>query len=290
MNKITNILKLGLIMLIPSYSNAQLLNIRIGSDALVEDAIKDAIVIVESSYCIQDVETNQKYGRNGKSYFNNLQFLGCKTNKGIIVSEKAVTPWSVDNLFNKYRNDSKYRPLLDNTLTVQNQTDSKTDTFNIESDVQFNRDSMLVCFNMGSGNTEGLTLTVNDKAIANWIVWIKGCENKENDEKKGLEYYIVKQTIDLSEGKTVVNTPRPGNTYLGGLYVSAKVLSVGLVEFSLSGLVVDNFGKWIVEPIKDDFILKKEDNQKDIKSPDNNISDDVLTPVKEKKEKKKKKK
>lgn len=290
MNKIKLILCFAVLMVVYPSAHAQLLNVRIGFDALVEEAIKDAVVVVESNYCIQDVKTNQKYGRNGKSHFNILQFLGCKTDKGVIVSEKVIHPWDVDGLFDKYRNNSKYRPLLDSTLVVRSLPTDKNDTIKIALDLSFNNDSRVICVNAGGSTVDGLMVSVDNSNTVNWIVWIKNSTNKDLNNRSDLEYSIVKRTIDFAIGDVVVDTPNSFNSYLGGLYISAKVVSVGLVEFSLSGFAIEKSGKWIVEPVNSEvFAMSTSDVGKEINTPELNDPDDSLTPVKEKDKEKKKK-
>lgn len=283
MKKIRIILVLWLLMAIQAV-NAQLLNVRIGSDALVEDAIKDAIVIVESNYCIQDTETNQKYGRNDESYFNVIHFLGCKTDRGIIISEKAVEPWSVDKLFDRYRDNNKYQPILDNTMIVRNLTGGKNGTINAETDLRFNADSTLVCSNVRDSGIDKLMLTVDNKMSINWIVWIKQAADKKIDGKIDLEYLIIKKTIDFSD-ENVIDAPNTTDTYIGGLYISARVVNVGLVEFSLSGFVIGNLGKWIVKSVNDDLFTKNKEPHTDVATPERNTPEDNLTPMKEKRKK-----
>lgn len=268
--------------------NAQLLNVRIGSDALVEDAIKDAVVIVESDYCILDTESNQKYGRHNGSYFNVVHFLGCRTDKGVITTGKAVEPWSVDKLFDKYRNDSKYRPLLGNTMTVRYLTGNKNESVDTEADLRFNGDSTLVCSKVEDSGTDGLIVDADDKKSVNWIVWIKQAADKKIDEDIDLEYSIVKRTIDTSDKNRVIETPNSTDEYLGALYVSAKVVSVGLVKFSLSGFIIDKLGKWVVEPVGNAFSSENEEPRTEVSTPENNAAEDVLTPMKGKKKKTKK--
>lgn len=285
MFKIKYTLCFAALMVVSAAASAQLLDVRIGSDALVEDAIKGAVVIVESSYCIQDVTTDQKYGRNNKTYFNRFQFLGCKTENGIIVSEKVIHPWDVDALFDKYRNDGLYRPVLDNVLTVRSLLSEKEDTVSIASNLSFNNDSTVICVNIGDNSVDGIPVSVDNENIVNWIVWIKNPADKEYDDLSDLEYIIVKKTIDFST-ENIVDTPPSSNSYLGGLYVSAKVISVGLVEFSLSGFIIETSGRWTVEPIGDKtFTISKKDKDKEV-----DTSDDGLTPVKDKGKKNKKRK
>ena len=282
MFRINHILCFAALMVISASASAQLLDVRIGSDALVEDAIKDAVVIVESSYCIQDVTTGQKYGRNNKTYFNRLQFLGCKAENGIIVSEKVIHPWNVDVLFDKYRNDGLYRPVLDNVLTMHSLLSEEVDTVNVASNLSFNNDSTVIYANTGDSYVKGIPVSVGNENIVNWIVWIKNPADKEQDDIADLRYTIVKKTIDFSIGNTV-DTPPSSNSYLGGLYVSAKVVSVGLVEFSLSGFLIEGSGKWIVMPIDDKtFAMSKRNGYKENDTPGDNNPDDSLTPLREK--------
>ena len=289
MDKFSHILCFVVLMLIQSSAYAQqLLNVRIGSDALVEEAIKDAIVVVESKYCIQDTKSNQKYGRNGMSYFNTLDFLGCKTDKGVIISEKALTPWVADNLFDKYRDNNKYRPLLDSTLVVRSLQIDTIQQIDITTDLSFNKDNTLICARVGRSRTDGLMVSTDDNEAINWIVWIRKSSKNESKESSNFEYNIIKKTVEFTKGAIIVDTPNSINSFIGGLYISAKVVSIGLVEFSLSGFLIENSGKWMIEPINVNTFLSDNEDL-DLTSPVTNDSDDSLTPVKENSKEEKKK-
>lgn len=271
-------------------SHAQLLNVRIGSDALVEEAIKGAVVMVESKYCVQDVETKQKYGRNEKPYFNTVCFLGCRTDNGVITSAQSLTPWTDDNLFDKYRNNNKYRPLLDSTLVVQSVQIDTVQHIDISAGLLFNNDSTIICTGINKNRADGLMVATDDNDATNWIVWIKKSSKNESKESSNLEYNIIKKTVEFAKGDVAIDTPNSANSYIGGLYISAKVVSVGLVEFSLSGFIIEDSGKWIIKPVNTRTFSSDKENQ-EIASQAPSDSDDSLTPVKENgKEKKKKSK
>lgn len=288
MNKLRHILYLVVIAFMQTPAYAQLLNVRIGSDALVEDAIKDAIVVVESKYCIQDVKSGQKYGRNDKPYFNTITFLGCKTDKGVITSETTIKPWTVDNLFDKYRDNNKYRPLLDSTLVIRSLPIDTAQTIDLAKGLTFNNDTTLICVGINS-RIDGLTISTNDSDVTNWIVWIKESLKNDSKESSNFEYNIIKKSVEFSKGAVVIDTPNSTNSYVGGLYISAKVISVGLVEFSLAGIIEENSGKWMIEPIYVNTFPADNENIDVTTSPVSNDSDEDLTPVNEKNKEKKKK-
>lgn len=273
-----------------SYASAQLFNVRLGSDALVEGAIKDAVVMVESRYCIQDVETNQKYGRNGKPYFNTIGFLGCKTDKGLVTCEKILTPWTEDNLFDKYRDNNKYRPLLDSTLVVRSVQVDTVQHMDITTGLLFNNDSTLVCAGMEKNRADGLVTASDDTNATNWIIWVKQSSKNESKESSNFEYTIIKKSIEFTKENVVIDTPNSATPFIGGLYVSAKVVSVGLVEFSLSGFIIEDSGRWVIKPINTNTFSSDSDKEEpEISSSVQNDSDDSLTPVKENEKEKKKK-
>lgn len=290
MNKFIYTLSLVMLMCIQSSAHAQLLNVRIGSDALVEEAIKDAVVMIESKYCVQDVETNQKYGRNGKPYFNTIGFLGCRTDKGVITSERVLTPWTEDKLFDKYRDDSKYRPLLDSTLVVQSVQIDTVQHIDITTGLIFNNDSTLICTGTEKNRADGLMMATDNNDATNWIVWIKKSSKNASKDSPDFEYNIIKRSIEFTTGEVVIDTPNSANPFIGGLYISAKVVSVGLVEFSLSGFIIEDSGRWVIKPVNTNTFSSDKEVQ-EITSQAPSGLDDNLTPVKENgKEKKKKSK
>lgn len=290
MNKYNYIFCLILLLITHTSANSQLLNIKIGSDALVEDAIKDAIILVESRYCIQDIESDQKYGRNGDSYFNKISFLGCKTEKGILTSSQAMKPWEVDKTYNKYRDNSKYRALLDSTLIIRSLPIDTTQSIDISSNLVFNNDSTLICIGIADNIKESMAFSTVDKGATNWIVWVLESTNENSKDSQLFEYNIVKRTIDFSKDKGSLDIPSSTNPVVGAIYLNANVVSVGLIEFCLSGFAIDKSGEWIIVPVDSNSFPTITDKEDDILLPyDKNDSNDSLTPIKEiNKEKKKK--
>lgn len=290
MNKFIRTFLVALLMLTHTSVFAQLLNVRIGSDALVEEAIHDAVVLVESRYCIQDVETDKKYGRYGKPYFSTVRFLGCKTDKGIITSAQALTPWNVDSQFNNYRNNNKYRPLQDSTLYVRVFPTDTIQAIDISSNFHFNGDSSLVCVGNKSCSANALMLSAEADSATNWIVWLKESKDSESEDSPIFEYNVVKKTIKFVNGEAIIDAPNSANPPFGALYISAKIVCVGMVEFSLSGLALENFRKWVLIPVNNNTfgdINDIEPNAAVSQSPDN--LEEGLTPVEDNSKGKKKK-
>lgn len=258
MNKYFYVLSLITFMLFQLPADAQLLNIKFGSDALVESAIKDAVVVVESKYYIRDTETNQKYGREGKPYFNTVDFLGCKTDKGVITNAKVLCPWNADKMYDKYIENPKYQPQLDNMLVARSVAGDTIVSIDLNSNIVFDSDSVLICAVDVENRADGLSLSSGDNESINWIVWVN---KSTEDESTEMEYYIYKQTVDLTNGAATIENKIPANSFLGGLYIKAKVVSIGLVEFSLSGFIVNKDGRWIVEPVNADTLLPDNRNK-----------------------------
>lgn len=260
--------------------SAQLLNVRIGSDALVEDAIRDAVVLVESRYCIQDVETDKRYGRYGKPYFNKVLFLGCRTSKGLITNAQVISPWNVDKQFDNYRKNNKYRPLQDSTLLVHVFPVDTIQPIAISSNFCFSSDSTMICVGDRSRSSNCLILSDVDDSTTNWIVWVKINKDSESDGAPIFEYNIVKKTIKLTNGEALIDAPSSDNPPIGGLYISAKIVRVGVVEFSLSGFILEDFGKWMLLPVNvSTFECANDIVADDTVSQSPNNPDESLTPV-----------
>lgn len=282
MNKNKLILSFLLLVFVQFLGYSQLLNLKMGSDALVEEAIKDAIVLVDVKYCIQEKETGQKYGRNGEQYFNHITTVGCKTDKGIVMSKASIEPWSEDRLFDKYRNNDKYEPVLEGTLAVNSTQNDSVETLKVPEKLIFNNDSTLVCIGNGEERIDGLTLSEENNNNINWIVWLKKSESKDSKGSAVLDYTITKKTVEFSNSGISIDAPNFSSSYLGGLYVSAKVVSVGLVEFDLTGFIVEESGKWKLEPVNFGLASATQDGKtKEIETPSENGEDGDLTPVKD---------
>ncbi len=270
--------------------NAQLLNIRIGSEALVEEAVKEAMFVVESTYYIENQETGQKYGRGGKPYFNLQKTLACKGGNGFIMDSSILKPWANDPQFDKYRNDKKYKPVLNDTLVVKSISGSSCQKLPVDGKRIFVSDSALVSIEPAE-KSDGLSFSADSTGL-NWIVWIKADNNGSDNEN--YSYSVVKKAIDFwKKPRAIVECPDSKSEYLGGIYVTAKAISVGVVDFSLTGFLFKDNRIWFVAPIGDNTFESRpaqEESKAPVVEEGTDGTDDTLTPLTDKKSKSKKKK
>lgn len=271
-------------------AGAQLLNVKLGSDALVEEAVRDAIVVAQSEYCLEDKADGQRYGRSDNSYFNRVDFIGCKTEDGVVVGGEVLFPWLSDPDFDKYRNSTKYAPALLDSLTLTTLDGTRIEQIPMSGVTALSGDSLLVA--VPTPNPAGLAPGKANPAGLNWIVWVR--EGKEVEGGGSLELSAMKRTVDFDAyGNASVDMPA-GPKCLGGIYVGANVIAPGVVEFSLLGFVMPGAsGKAAVYPVSNDFdteiVIVDEDaeGQEIIEAAPDEDDESELKPLEEKKPSKK---
>ena len=259
-------------------ADAQFINVKLGTDMLIEDAVKDAIVLVETSYCIQDKETGQKYGRNGNSIFNSDVFFACKTSTGVMTEANAMTPWENDPAFDKYRNDSKYQPVLSDSVIIKTLKGEKVCATTIGKKQDEGSDNKLAFF--PCKGAKGLKLAADNPTEFNWIIWVK--EKNESEEGSSYELSVVKKTIEKTGGTPAkVEMPVYETNYFGGIYVTANVIETGTIEFTLDGLIIGDKDDWKLYSLNGKNLPKEKTKpaKPAIKEPVGATPDDELTPV-----------
>lgn len=207
-----------------------LFNKKIATEEILSQAVRPALVAVEVPYCVEDVESGLKYGRNGEAHFNVVTFLGCRTDLGLILPAVAARPWTHDAAYDKYRSDERYRPVL----TADTLTGS------------FSPDSILICMSLPEGEP---ALNVSDSVSSSFgcIVWAR--EKKGEDGGEMLELTVKRENLGFEEGSTPVAAPGNDDSYIGGVYLTGRVKGVGIVEFVLSGLATPDEDGWKVNPV-----------------------------------------
>lgn len=232
-------------------SSAQLLNIRIGSDPLIEDAVKGAFYIAESKYFIKDVNSGQKYGRGGKTYFNQSKALACRTSDGFFMVSSALQPWNDDPQFAKYKSNDNFEPVLNDTIDFVSLDGKNQCAVLLNDNVESFEDNQIVCVG-DTVRSDGLSIS-SETSELNWIIWVK----ETND---GYTFSIIKKTLDLTQhGPVMLDNPDMDKNVLGGIYISANVINVGMVDFSISGFMVKEGRKWKVLPVNES--LKNNENE-----------------------------
>ena len=210
---------------------------------MVEDAVKNGIVLIRQDYQLSDTITKQRYGLNHEANFGSQYSIAVKIEKGLSVSNRFVTPWDYDDNYTPYR-DSQYIPVMSNTqcrsLQDSNYVEFKYRPENIiaiKDSAVYQVDSLVhpgrgfLC-NRETGEKEG------------WIVWLY-VSDSANLAKENISMVTYRQKVTIKEGlhNYSFKQPEVNGQVLGGLYVYPQNTTIGTLEFLFVGLLIPNSGE-----------------------------------------------
>lgn len=254
---------------------------------LVEEAIKNGIIIVRQSYQLEDTVSHQRFGRYGNEEFGKTYSLGIKVDGGIVLNKKAVHPWEYDENFTRYQ--ASHRP-------INIKTEIKELKDSIFSNVKFNVDSIsseapvaiLLDSLTFAGN--GFEVSSYSRLTEGWIVWItSSTEIQYCDSVTVSAPLIYKKKIEFNTDSISypVDLPQTLNKVWGGIFLVPEQTQIGQLTFNLAGVLIDcPNGEWILFPIKEEPIIEVSQNVGEELTP--SPSTPIESDKKNKKNKKKK--
>lgn len=220
---------------------------------MVEDAVKDGIILVRQYYQLKDTTVHpvQYYGRNNQADFGMSLSLGILFENGYLSGIEAFNPWMQDDNFIEFKN-SKYVPVL-----------SRTEFRTFSS---FHFDSLQIC-NEIIPLQEGHIFMPKDSLFASkgftcnkdigkqecWLVWITSQEEFRN-ESDSLNLALTTYRIDITveKGNSIYNIPSPPfkKNIIGGFLISPVVTAIGNISFRLVALLEKKQDEWQAVLIK----------------------------------------
>lgn len=232
------------------YSHGQLFAPRNVALDWIEKAVTPALFIFNQSYQIRDKKTGELYGRYGHQEFGGLSSLGIQISQGIILTDKALTPWIYDQNFKKYKD--KYEPVL--FKSTYKRLDSTTETpleLSNVSEITL-QDSILHEFSLTEFHNEGLVIDTVAGRKEGWVVIITNDSIRNNSARYSCQ--IIKKEFEIKPevSKFEVDVLHSSNSVVGGLYLVPSVSKMGVLEFRLGGVLVNKNTKWeIICPFAD---------------------------------------
>lgn len=229
-------------------AEAQIFNFafRSNNQQILEDALKGAFVSIIQSYELCDSATNERFGREGKSYFSRIPFLGIETTNGLITENRIITPWQLDEDFKKY--EGKYIPVL--TESTFEALDSETQ-FRLNAPALINSENSrqlngFVCFNDSTEQTQGLEVDSTAGLKNGWVIWVSSTKNNEDGN---IKLCPIRRDIEISEEGTPINieAPTDEDTIIGGIYVIPVQKKIGQVNLLISGVLYSSDDEWQIK-------------------------------------------
>ncbi len=218
---------------------------------IIEDAVKDGIVVVQQDYKLQNTETGEFFGLNGNRYFGRTYSLAVKCTGGYYLGRAALTPWEYDRYFDKYRNDPKYRGVISTT-----QYCAVADTLyrTLDSDGQLRHELPGGYFckvdDKAAFGGQGFVADTSSTRTDGWIVLLTARKPLTGKQDNPLSFICYRQQIEFEpDQEHCAITPVAVDEVVGGLYIRTQITGIGQITMSLVGLVHVEKDKWTVDKL-----------------------------------------
>lgn len=242
---------------------------------LVEQAVKNGIVIVRQSYQLEDTVSHQRYGRYGNEEFGKTYSLGIKVDGGIVLDKKAFRPWVYDQNFTRYQ--ASHRPVnIKTEIRELNDSVFSVAKFNIDSVSSENPATFLPDSLTFAGN--GFEPSSYSKPTEGWLVWItSSAEIQYCDSVPISPPMIYRKQIEFNADSTSypVESPQTASKVWGGIFVVPEQTQIGQLTFKLAGTLIDDSNDgWKLFPLKEEPITEVSQNVGEELTPTQNSPDE----------------
>lgn len=214
-----------------------------GELKLLRLTLTPSIFLSRQSFQVSDKKTGDLYGLNNKDEFGTEISLGIKVKNGFVLTDRAVRPWEHNAKFETYRNDYNPVPYMSEYSEVGE--NAKYDTLDIsQSKMKELLSTSLYFQTSDSFLGKGLTVDFTKGTKDGWIVWVCIDNGADLNKTSQVELISYSKTIDVEETSHIDLDAPDGKEILGGIYVVPNNKSIGELEFCVSGIIVENKGKW----------------------------------------------
>lgn len=236
--------------------------LKMGENQLVEETVKDAFVLVNTYYALQ-TDKGKRYGRDMHDYFGNCCYVGYSLSGGYITTADALTPWENDENYDVFRDDSKYTPvLLDSIMIRVCDGEGKLRGCVSNENVLF-EELGVVRLQPNPSEQHILFGTQQENGKRGWLVFAMIPKEKKGlmDRKSVLSFTT--KVMSVTENGMIVDEPqRNKETIVGGMFVVPQIKQTGLVEFQVKGFLVKNSDKkWKLVNYEDKWFPTIKDNE-----------------------------
>lgn len=213
---------------------------------LISAAVDSSLCIVRQDYILKD-SNNNAYGWQNKDYFGRTYQLGVITGKQIWVDKKTATPWAMDNIYDRYKNNDTIKPELSQVaVRFLPGTGFRNVTYRINNS--------MTDFASYPLETERITIpnVKRSKRGDGWLVVVHSREDITQKEECALEYTIYMPNITFAEGanEAVVQKMPVKEKIIGGVYYTYQVRA-GQVQFFVAGILRKKGSGWVIESLPD---------------------------------------
>ena len=268
------IILVSIISLLCISGRSQMVFGKLGTEALVEDAVKDGFLLVGTQYQLKEKSSGNLYGRGKHDYYGESYSLGYMFPLGCVLPEESLSPWENDPDFDKYKNSEKYEPVLMDSIFIKKSGKKASGKRELVRSIFQIPNTGLSRIPLGASENTGLPVDYEFGQVSGWFVWCMIPNGNALGKESSFSFTSFYRTIVIKDTTSVlVEAPQIGDNLLGGIFVVPKIDSVGKITLCTKGVLqkAEN-GRWklrvcnidwntVAVPEKDETVSPAETNQ-----------------------------
>lgn len=249
------ILLVSIISLFGISGRCQMVLGKLGTEALVEDAVKDGFLLVGTQYQLKEKSTGNLYGRGKRDYFGESFSLGYMFPQGCLLPKESLSPWENDPDFVKYKNSDKYEPVLMDSIYIKESGKNASRKSELVRSVYQLPNTGFSCITLGVSEKAGLPVNYEFGQVSGWFVWCMIPNGNTLGKESLFSFTSFYRTIELKDTTSVqIEAPKIGDNLLGGIFVVPKIDSIGKITLCTKGVLQKvNNDKWILRIYNKDW-------------------------------------
>lgn len=258
---------------------------------LVEQAVKEGIVLLRQDYQLLDTLSNTRYGWNHQEVFNSIYSIGFNVKGSYIVNERFIRPWQFDQRYKEFR-DTTYIPVISKTYSKSILDTAYT---NIKYNPSYNRvikDSLVYSVDSLTYECRGFSVDSSFGEKDGWLVWVTATDSvPQENTQLSIVTYRHQITIEEEKNEYIIPKPATSQNIMAGILVVPKNTHIGVLDFQVIGYAYKKGNEWYIIRDTENIIISEQDNKfllTPVTTSDENSKDNAISKKKSKKRKSKK--
>lgn len=211
---------------------------------LVEQAVENGIVLLQSDYQLLDTTNNTRYGWNNQNVFNSIYSIGVKIENGFLVTDDFTTPWKNDARYNNLSSNS-YIPIITNSYNKTLNDSVMCELIYNQNNISCLHESSVYKIDSIEHNNRGFVIDRTNGNKDGWLVWVI-CSDTIVSNKSNLSVltYRYKTTIEIDKHIYSLPEPSTSENVICGFYVVPNNDIIGVLDFHLVGFALKDNETW----------------------------------------------
>lgn len=213
---------------------------------LVEQAVRNGIVLMRSDYQLLDTVTNERYGWNHREMFNSVYSVGIKAGDSYMVSDRFVRPWSYDGRYLGLTGVA-YVPVVSRTVCRMMSDTVMTEIDYAASEIYPLEDSLAYLVGGTAREVRGFSVDSAAGDKDGWLVWVVAEDSTLSDDSE-LSLVTYRHSMTLDKDTLCYQLPDlvTSEYVVGGFYVVPQNTAVGVLDFKLAGFAAMKDAHWYI--------------------------------------------